>query len=192
MSLAPQSRSAPLNAGRRAAALTGSVLALVLAGCGQTGFEAQTNASYDPGVGSNEAFGQIPVLAALVVDNGGSSGTLSATLTRRIEDEVALTGVTASSLADEDTEAAPLDVSFGSQLDIPSNAESDPLVLTEEEPITISGEGVEAGSFISVTFEFSNGQTVGLNAPVVGRPQEGGLYEDVPGAPDATATPTEE
>jgi hypothetical protein len=51
---------------------------------------------------------------------------------------------------------------------------------------------LRAGSFINVTFEFSNSQTVSLDAPVVGRPQEGGLYEDVPGAPDATATPTEE
>lgn len=191
MSIASQSMSSHPHGARRAAALVGSAL-LVLTGCGQTGFSAQTNANYDPGVGSNEALGDIPVLAALVVDNGNSSGTLSATLTRRIAEEVTLTGVTATSLEDAQTQAQPLDVSLGSELEIPSNMSAEPLVLTDEEPIVVSGEEVEAGVFVNVTFEFSNGHSVSLDAPVVSRPAEGDLYADVSEGPEATETPSEE
>lgn len=181
MSLAPSPLPARAYVCRRAAALAGAVLALTLTACSQTGFGAQTNARYDPGVGSNEAFGDVPVLAVLVVDNGNSTGTLSATLTRRTPDEVSLTGVTATS-----TEGDRIKVSFDGELEIPPNADAQPLVLTSGEPIVLSGEAVRAGNFVNVAFELSSGQSVSLDAPVVSRPDEGGLYADVP---DDSGTP---
>jgi hypothetical protein len=171
---------------RSAAALATVVLGLVLSGCTQTGFEAQTNASYDPGVGSNEAFGDVPVLAALVVDNGGGSGTLSATLTRRTEEPVSLTGVTAATVPSDGTQPEPIEVRFPGPLEIPANTEAAPLLLSKGSPIILTGEAVQPGRFVEVTFAFDNGQAVTLDAPVVGRPDEGGLYEDVPGGASAT------
>lgn len=176
---------------RGAAALAAAVLSLVLSGCGQTGFGAQTNASYDPGVGSNKAFGDVPVLAALVVDNGSGSGTLSATLTRRTEDPVSLTRVTAVTVPFDGTEPEPVEVAFAGPLEIPANTEASPLLLSEGTPIILTGEGVHPGRFIGVTFEFDNGQTVSLDAPVVTRPDEGGLYEDVPEGATTVTEPTD-
>ena len=174
---------------RGCVALATALLGLVLGGCGQTGFEAQTNASYDPGVGSNEAFGDVPVLAVLVVDNGEGNGTLSATLTRRTERPVSLVGVAATSSPSDGTQPEPIEVGFGEPLEIPANTEAAPLVLTNGTPISLSGETVQPGRFIELTFQFDNGQTVTLDAPVVSRPEEGGLYDDVP---DGSSAPTEE
>ena len=165
---------------RRVATLAAAALGLVLSGCGQTGFEAQTNAQYDPGVGSNEAFGDVPVLAALVVDNGDGSGTLSATLTRRIEDPVSLDGVTAATVPSDGSQPEPIDVNFPGPLEIPPNTDAAPLLLSaSDDPIVLTGESVQPGRFLEVTFEFDNGQRVTLDAPVVTRP-DSGLYEDVP------------
>jgi len=173
---------------RSRAALAVGACAVVLAGCTQTGFEAQTNASYDPGVGTNEAFGEVAVLNVLVVDNGDQTGVLSATLTRRFDEQVQLTGVTAMGL-----EGERLDVGFGEPLDVPANTQASPLLLgSAQSPIVVSGEPVQAGRFIRMSFEFSNGNTVSLDAPVVGRSEEGGdPYTDIPtGSP--TASPTAE
>jgi len=167
--------------------LAAGACALVLTGCTQTGFEAQTNASYDPGVGTNEAFGEVAVLGVLVVDNGEESGVLSATLTRRLDTEVQLTGVTATGL-----EGEPIEVGFGEPIDVPANTEAAPLLLGSiDTPITMTGPEVQAGGFVRLTFEFSSGNSVALDAPVVGRPEEGvDPYTDIPtGSP--TATPTE-
>lgn len=178
MSLAPPLMPTRSRVRRCAAALAAGALALGLGGCTQTGFEAQTNASYDPGVGSNEAFGDIAVLAALVVDNEGS-GTLSATLTRRTDEEVQLTGVTAEP-TDPELEGT-VEVEFPEPVDIPSNRTANPLLLTElPEPIVLSGDPVIAGRFVDLTFEFSDGHVVELAAPVVERVEDSGLYEDVP------------
>lgn len=191
MSLAPSLPPSRPHVARRVAALLTAALALALTGCTQTGFKAQTNASYDPGVGTNEAFGEIPVLAVLVVDNGNQTGTLSATLTRRTDTEVALTDVTATTIAEEGEEEEEIQVRFGGEVEIPSNTEAEPLVLTEEDnPTLLTGEAVEAGRFLSVTFAFSNGQSVTLDAPVVHRPEEGELYADVPGESDSSAPPS--
>jgi hypothetical protein len=180
VSLAPPLMPTRSRVRRCAAALAAGALALGLGGCTQTGFEAQTNASYDPGVGSNEAFGDVAVLAALVVDNDGESGTLSATLTRRTDEEVQLTGVTAKPTDPESD--GTVEVEFPEPVDIPSNRTSSPLLLTElPEPIVLSGDPVIPGRVVDLAFEFSDGHVVELAAPVVERGEDSGLYENVPG-----------
>src|SRR5919197_357824 len=51
-----------------------------ISGCADTSFDAQTNAVYDAGAGSNSRGDGVDVLNALIVDNGDGPGTLSATL----------------------------------------------------------------------------------------------------------------
>jgi hypothetical protein len=174
VSLAPL----PMPARRRAIAAAACALALSLSGCISSGFEAQTNASYDPGVGSNEAFGDVAVLAVLVVSEEEGEGTLSATLTRRIEDPVQLTGVTAVATDDEE----PVEVTFGEPIEVPPNNAADPLVLGEQGEVRFSGPAVVAGYFVDVTFEFSDGKTVTLSAPVVD-PGGSGIYDGVGSEP---------
>ena len=175
MSLAPR----PMPARRRTVAAVACALALT-SGCTQTGFGAQTNASYDPGVGSNQAFGDVAVMAVLVVSGSEGKGTLSATLTHRIDDPeqlpVQLTAV--SAVATDDDE--PVEVTFGEPIDIPANDAANPLVLANE--VQLSGPAVVAGYFVDVTFEFSSGRTVTLSAPVVD-PGGSGIYDGVGAEP---------
>ena len=178
MSLAPQ----PMPARRHTAAAAACALALALSGCTQTGFSAQTNASYDPGVGSNEAFGDVAVMAVLVVSEQEGEGTLSATLTHRIDQPellpVELTAVSAVATDDEE----PIDVTFGQPIEVPANDLAEPLVLGETGPVQLSGPAVVAGYFVDVTFEFSDGKTVTLSAPVVD-PGGSGIYDGVGSEP---------
>jgi hypothetical protein len=163
-------------AARRVTAMAVGVLALTLTGCSETGFDAQTNAIYDPGAGTNESTGNVPVLGVLVVSSEDGSGSLSATISRRSTDELQLTGVTATA-GDE-----PIDVTFGEPLDVPSNRAAAPLKLSQEADnvVVLDGDAVAAGRFVELTFEFSNGQTIDLEAPVVARDGEGGsIYDDV-------------
>lgn len=172
MSLVPL----PMPARRRAVAAAACALALALGGCTQTGFGAQTNSSYDPGVGSNEAFGDVAVMGVLVVSDEEGQGTLSATLTRRIDDPVELTAVTAVATDDDE----PVEVSFGEPVEVPQNTAAAPLVLGDE--VQLSGPPVAAGYFVDVTFEFSDGKTVTLAAPVVD-PGSSGIYDGVGAEP---------
>lgn len=168
MSLAPL----PMPARRRTLAAAACALTLTLGGCTSTGFGAQTNASYDPGVGSNEAFGDVAVMAVLVVSEEEGEGTLSATLTRRTTDPVQLTGVTAVATDDDE----PVEVTFEEPIDIPANTAAAPLVLAGE--VSLSGPPVVAGYFVDITFEFSDGNSVTLDAPVVD-PGGSGIYDGV-------------
>jgi len=169
----------PMPARRRTAAVVACALAMALSGCTQTGFGAQTNAGYDPGVGSNEAFGDVAVLAVLVVSEQEGEGTLSATLTHRIDEPpepVELTGVTAVATDDDE----PIEVAFGEPIEVPPNEAADPVVLGGE--VQLSGPAVEAGYFVDVSFEFSTGKTVTLSAPVVD-PGDTGIYDGVGAEP---------
>jgi hypothetical protein len=164
---------------RHTAAAAACALALALSGCTQTGFSAQTNAGYDPGVGSNEAFGDVATLAVLVVSEEEGEGTLSATLTHRIDDPpepVELTAVTAVATADDE----PIEVSFGEPIEVPPNEAAAPAVLANE--VQLSGPAVRAGYFVDVTFEFSTGKTVTVSAPVVDR-GDTGMYDGVGAEP---------
>jgi len=151
---------------------------LLLSGCG-TGFSAQTNQTYDAGVGSNHSDGQIKVLNALFVDNGDDTATFSASLLNKDTNAHTLTAVTTTTTA-----GTPI----ASTLAAPRKLEPQvPYTPGTNGDIILTGE-FPAGGFVKVTLEFDGAAPVSINAPIVER---SGMYEGVatqPVTPEPSAS----
>jgi hypothetical protein len=159
---------------RRSIAVAALALAPLLSSCG---FDQPTDRVYNPGVGVNDRSGSVDVLNALVVSGADGSGTLVATLANKKRDQedalVEVNGSTASVALE-----APVDVAPGAYVS-----------LTDEAEISVEGEGVTPGSFLTLRFTFDNAETVELDLPVVARR---GPYAEIP-VPSIAPTPhTEE
>jgi hypothetical protein len=149
---------------RRKLAVAAAVLVSPLvASCG---FNVATDQVYTPGVGVNERAGSVDVLHALVVSGAEGSGTVIAGLANNDQETPdALMGVTGSS----GTQVTP-----GSPVEIPAGGF---VQLANETPISIEGQEITAGSFVTVTFEFERAQSVTVEVPVVERT---GDYAEIP------------
>lgn len=161
----------------RGALVAGCVVAAV-SGCSDTSFDAQTNAVYDPGVGSNARGGGVDVLNALIVDNGDGTGTISAALVLNpgsfgLREE--LTTVTLNQL-----EVSTLD-----DKSVSSNLEAGGVTLAPNEPVklgqdtvaTVSGDNVAAGDMVTLDLTFDqDAQPVTMDIPVVERTE---MYDDI-------------
>jgi len=165
------------------AALTG---ALALTGCGY-GSTPQTMQVFDAGTGVNDRSGEVYVLNALVVDNGGGSGTLSVSLLDKSGDGDQLTAVDAAT-----SEGEPIEVQFT----------VDPLELCAEQlavvgsnaEVTLSGDNFTAGDTVQLAFTFRDAEPVRTHVPVVPRSTHtegiGDQYASVAPSPgEATGTP---
>ncbi|PJJ57108.1 hypothetical protein CLV56_1329 [Mumia flava] len=168
---------------RVAAALAVASIAVVASGCG-TGFNAQTNAVYQAGVGTNNRSADVDLLNVLFVQNDDGSATLSAGLVNQTRDRDTLLSVEAVTLA-----GTPVDVTMDKTVPVA------PLRLTTlgtKTQVLIDGD-LSAGQFLDLTFTFENAGTVEVQAPIVLRVP---LYDSVaePPAPaeDAEATAEEE
>jgi hypothetical protein len=144
-----------------AVALTLPVLTAGVSGCG---FDAPTDQRYNPAVGVNAQDGDVDALNVLIVSGTPGSGTLVGTFANNNQDEGdALSGVTGQGVQ----------VEVGDQVDIPAGG----LLTVDDGSATVTGDRVESGNFVRLTFTFENAGAVTLSAPVV--PQSG-PYEDVP------------
>lgn len=160
---------------RSAAAALATVAALTLTGCG-TGFNAQTNQVYQPGVGANHR-GEIDVLGTVLVANDDGSATLSAGVINKTDTKQTLESVTATTLADR-----PLEMQSGAAV-LPIGVLSTLGSGSDTGTYLISG-GAPAGSYVRLTLKFSDAGPVSIEAPVVARTGE---YADIAeGSSDAT------
>ena len=152
---------------RRSIAVAALVLAPMLSSCG---FDQPTDRVYNPGVGVNDRSGTVDVLHALVVSGQDGTGTLVAGLVNNDEQRGdSLTGVAGSG---EDsgvtaTIPAPIDIK-------PAGAVQ---LADEKTPIAVKGKAITSGSFVTLTFTFSHGESVTLDVPVVAHR---GDFADVP------------
>jgi hypothetical protein len=155
-----------------AASLT-VVAALTLGACG-TSFGAQTNQVYQPAVGANER-GEVESLNTQLVGNADGSATVSASLSNKLDDDQTLTSVAVSTADGEDlTVRSPkiaLPLPSGELVSL-GRAESGVYIVTE---------GAEPGSYVSVTFTFSDSGPLTVNTPVVARAEHAAEYEDIAG-----------
>lgn len=165
--------------GLLAASALAAGLMLGVAACG-TGFGAQSNAIYDPGLGTNSRGGGVDVLNALLVDNGSGSGTLSATLVGDYGQTRQLTQVTAMSLQHDDLKVAltsgPVNLAPGC-----------PVQLGRGAAVVISGSAVAPGYVVTVDFSFTGAQQVSLPVLVVARSS---MYASVATASAPTGSAT--
>ncbi len=144
--------------------------ALLLSGCA-AGFSAQTLQPYQPGEGISSRSGQVYAINTLVVTDGKGNGTVVAALINQKSKQDALMSVAAT-----DTRGSTLKVQA-----LPRGGISLPygqsVQLADSGAVRISGTGLEAGMFITLTFAFSQAAPVKIMVPVVNR---GSIYAKVP------------
>lgn len=152
---------------RRSIATAAAVL--LVPGLAACGFDRPTDRVYNPGVGVNDRSGSVDVLHALVVSGDDGSGTLVAGLVNNdLEKADALTGVQGAG------EDRAVSVTLDGDVEIPARGS---VQLVDETEVSVEGEGVAPGNFVTLTFSFDRGANVTLDVPVVDRR---GDYADVP------------
>ena len=151
---------------RSAAATLLAVTALGLAGCSNTGVDAQTNQQYQPGVGANLRTGDVQLYNTLAVDNGDGTATVSAVVVNTSDETQKLDGATATTSGGAvDVKAAPAIIGPGDSFDTGPAA-----------TVVLTGDTVGAGDYVSLTFTFDQAGDVSIEAPVVTRTE---MYDDV-------------
>lgn len=140
-------------------------MTLGLGGCG-TGFSAQTNQVYQPGVGAN-ARGDVDSLNTLLVANSDGTATLSASLHNNLDAEQSLSSVKVASLSGEELVVQspkimlPLPADGVETLGGPQSAGI--FTVTKDAP---------AGAYVTVTYTFSDSPALTVQAPIVARSAE--------------------
>ncbi len=161
---------------RTAAASLTLFAALGLAACG-TGVDTAVNQQYQAAVGADDRTGEVEVLNALVVADEESeqaaqdpAGVISASLVNNSDESVTLTGVSATTLDGE-----TVDVTGGDEVEIA------PLQLVRlgvDDATAITVAPVEAGLYVTLTFELEGAESVTIETPVVARTEDG-TYDEV-------------
>lgn len=152
---------------RRSIAVAAAVLAVpALSSCG---FDAPTLQSYDPTVGTYSKASSVDVLHAIIVSDTDGQGTIVATLVNNdLENDdrlVALAGTDAEN---------PVEVTLAGETTV---AAGGLLKLSEGAPITVTGDEVVPGFFVSMRFTFDRGRAVELDVPVENYDAEGPFAE---------------
>lgn len=152
---------------RTTVALATAAMALGLSSCS---YDNPTDMVYNPAIGVHDQSSTVDVLNAVVVKGSDSatSGALVTTLVNNDEqNDDRLTGLEVGA------EDQGVSADLSSSIDVPSGDH----VLLEEEGVEVSGEPVQDGAFITLTYTFANAEAVTLDVPVV--VQGEGYYEDV-------------
>jgi hypothetical protein len=147
-----------VNVRRSIAAAAVLLAAPALSSCGVS-FGAQTDQVYNPSVGVDDRSGQVDVLNALIVSGTNGSGTVVATLVNNDQQtDDTLKGVSGAGKDDGMT------VKPGGDTTIPAGGL---LNLATKGAVTIRGQRVVPGNFVTITFSFDRAQSVTLDVPVV-------------------------
>lgn len=141
----------------RSLATAAAVIALAapLTSCG---FDYATERTYTPAGGANNREGVVDVLSAVVVSGAEGSGTVVATLSNNDgEEEQSLTGISGG-------DGTTVETAGFEPVAVPAAG----LVNLAEPPadIVLTGD-FTAGNFVSLAFDFGNGERIPLNVPVV-------------------------
>lgn len=147
-----------MNVRRSIAAAAVLLAAPALSSCGVS-FGAQTDQVYNPSVGVDDRSGQVDVLNALIVSGTNGSGTVVATLVNNDQQtDDTLKGVSGAG------KDAGMTVKPGGDTTIPAGGL---LNLATKGAVTIRGQRVVPGNFVTITFSFDRAQAVTLDVPVV-------------------------
>ena len=141
-------------------------LLLVSGACGQN---VQTNRPYTPAEGVNIDVGDpanpdkvVHVRNLLITSWGPGEGVVSGTIVT--DDRDALTAVSGTPIKVDATEGAPFTATIPNTVSLANGL---PVVLTDQEPITVKSPDLMAGLDASVTLAFQNAGEVTLRVPVV-------------------------
>lgn len=162
---------------KRRLAITAAIASTALLGACGTGFDAQTNQPYQPGIGANVRSGDVQVYNALLVENSDGTVSFAGGLLNTTDEPMRYAEAALAPL-DEPTEAAPVEA-------VPFDLEPDVLFSVETEGglSGLDAAGLTAGDYGVMTIEFDTGATLSVEAPVVERTA---MYREVPAsAPDS-------
>lgn len=147
-----------MNVRRSIAAAAVLLAAPALSSCGVS-FGAQTDQVYNPSVGVDDRSGQVDVLNALIVSGTNGSGTVVASLVNKNQQtDDTLKGVSGAG------KDAGMTVKPGGDTTIPAGGL---LNLATQGAVTIHGQRVVPGNFVTITFSFDRAQSVTVDVPVV-------------------------
>lgn len=154
---------------RRSIATAAVALAVPVVSSCVANFNTTTEEIYNPGEGVNNRDGSIDVLSALVVSGSEGSGTIIAGLVNNDEaNEDALTEVTGAG------EDASLSVEAAGSTPIGAGGFYQ---LADEGNVTVTGDQIQPGALVRLTFTFERGESVTLDVPVVTNTDD---FADVP------------
>ncbi len=137
-------------------------LSLGLSGCG---FDAPTDQVYNPAVGVNEQRGQVDVLNAVVVSGSEGSGALVVTLANNDPSE----GDTLAGITSPEAQVA---ASGETRID------AGRVLVLDDGSLRVTGESVQPGGFVPLTFEFERAESITVQVPVVSADTP--PYDEVP------------
>jgi copper(I)-binding protein len=157
----PSARHRTRRPGGRLLVATAALLATgAVSSCsfGTTNFDAQTNQNYNPGEGALDRDGTVDVLNALVVSETDGTGRLIVGLANNdnAQDD-ALIGVSGPAI----------EVSGPSETPIPAGGFVQLADADASEAILVTGDEVDAGGHVEVTFEFEHADPVTVDVTVV-------------------------
>ncbi len=167
---------------RRLALVAALVVLPVATGC-SANFGAETNQPYHPAAGRSDRSGQVYVINALVVGDGEGNGTVVAALINQASEDDELVGFEAEHLDGGGLDTTPL-TSDG--IELPSQKAAN---LPEDDVLQISGDAVQPGTVLNLTFTFQNAAPVTIGVPVLRQTE---IYSGVTVGPiEKTTGPTE-
>jgi len=152
---------------QRRAAIAALLLVPTLGACG---FSVQTDQVYQAATGVDDRSSTVEILNAQVVSGTPGTGTFIATLVNKDSKNAdELTGVTGAGLTTK-SEGVEIPAAGVANLAVPAET-GDPV------QVQISGDKVEAGNWVRLTFVFDSGQSTTVLVPVVGNTED---FRDVP------------
>jgi hypothetical protein len=163
---------------KAATALASAAALAGLSGCAAN-FNAPTNEPYQPAAGISDRSGEVYAINTLVVTDGSGNGTVVSSLINQDSADDSLQSYSATDSEGKKITTAPL----AQPIALPSYPSPDQAVqLGTAGDLRLSGDNVEGGTFINLTFDFDNAAPVTVEVPiVVGGPNT--IYADVPVGP---------
>ncbi|MEP6665205.1 MAG: hypothetical protein ABJA81_02040 [Nocardioidaceae bacterium] len=145
----------------RRSALWAAAIALPLAGGCAANFSAQTNQPYQPAIGISDRSGDVYSINTLVVGDAHGNGTVVAVLINQASTTDSLVDFSA-----EDADAGGLETSqpAAGGVSLPSQA---PAKLPDDGALQLTGDVVQPGAVVTLTFTFQNAAPITIEAPVV-------------------------